>query len=61
MKAEDPMVSPIYDQGSLPPMMVAVGTVDRFMGECLVEGIKQVKKGDTVVMVSRAHLDVELR
>lgn len=46
----DAMVSPLYDQGNLPATMIAVGTVDRFFGECLAEGIKQVAKGDTVVM-----------
>jgi hypothetical protein len=50
MKHTDPLVSPVYDEGNLPPMMIAVGTVDRFFGECLAQGIKQVKKGDLVVM-----------
>jgi acetyl esterase/lipase len=50
MKHTDPLVSPIYDDGKLPAMMIAVGTVDRFLGECLAQGIKQVGKGDVVVM-----------
>lgn len=49
-KHTDPLVSPLYDNGNLPPIMIAVGTVDRFIGECLAEGIKQVQKGDTVIM-----------